>query len=73
MMEQWKIELILPLAIREELERIARAAGHDDAVTAAKCGLIEWVAQRKEQLDNHDPSQKYFINEALDELFAGKK
>lgn len=72
-MEQWKLELILPVEALRELERIARAVGHDDAVAAAKFGLIEWIARRKEELDNQDPAQKYFVNEALDELFAGKK
>ncbi len=72
-MDQWKLELHLPMETLRELERIAQAAGLADAVEAAKLGLIEWVARRKAELDNQDPAQKYFVNEALDELFAAEK
>jgi hypothetical protein len=72
-MNQWKLELHLPLETLRELERIAQAAGLIDAVEAAKFGLLEWISRRKAELDNQDPAQKYFVNEALDELFAAKK
>jgi hypothetical protein len=31
-------------------------------------GIAEWVSRLKSQLDDRDPEQRYFINEALDEL-----
>jgi hypothetical protein len=36
-------------------------------------GLAEWAAARQTELDNRDPAAKYFINDALDELFDRRK
>jgi hypothetical protein len=34
--------------------------------------IAEWTARRVAELDDRDPSQKYIVNEALDELIAKK-
>ena len=68
-----RIELELPDDLWNELERVAEALGIATPVEAAMIGLAEWVSRRKAELDDHDPGQKYFINEALDELASQKK
>jgi hypothetical protein len=68
-----KLELILPAELFEALTRIAGTAGYRDAHEAAIIGLAEWTAQKLAELDNRDPSQRYFVNEALDELRSRKK
>jgi len=35
--------------------------------------LADWIARRQSELDDRDPAQRYFINEALDQLAAHKK
>jgi hypothetical protein len=68
-----RLEILVPRELLEELERIAAATGLRDAQEAAVVGLAEWVGARKAELDNRDPSRKYFINEALDELLTRRK
>jgi hypothetical protein len=68
-----KIELTIPGELFEQLCRIADASGLRDATEAAMVGLAEWAAARQADLDNRDPAEKYFVNEALDELFARRK
>jgi hypothetical protein len=68
-----RIELELPDELWNELERVAGALGIANPVEAAMVGLAEWVSRRKGELDDRDPEQKYFINEALDELASQKK
>jgi hypothetical protein len=68
-----RIELELPEELWNELERVADALGIANPVEAAMIGLAEWVSRRKAELDDRDPAQKYFINEALDELASQKK
>ena len=68
-----RIELELPDELWNELERVAEALGIANTVEAAMIGLAEWVSRRKAELDDRDPGQKYFINEALDELAAQKR
>jgi len=67
------IELILPAELFAQLGRIAEASGLRDATEAAIVGLAEWAAARQAELDNRDPAQKYFINDALDQLFDRRK
>jgi hypothetical protein len=43
-----------------------------NAVEAATIAVADWVSRRKAELDDRDPEQRYFINEALDQL-ARKK
>ncbi len=56
-----------------ELERIADAFEIRDVNEAALIGLADWIARRKSELDDRDPAQRYFINEALDQLATRKK
>jgi hypothetical protein len=68
-----KIELTIPGELFEQLCRIAEASGLCDAAEAAMVGLAEWTAGRQADLDNRNPAEKYFVNEALDELFERRK
>ena len=56
-----------------ELARIAEALEIGDLNEAALIGLTDWIARRKAELDDRDPDQRYFINEALDQLATRKK
>ena len=40
---------------------------------AARIAIEEWVARNRELIDAADPTQKYFVNEALDELLAKQR
>jgi metal-responsive CopG/Arc/MetJ family transcriptional regulator len=68
-----KIELELPDDLLNELDRVAEALGLASAVEAAMIGVADWVSRRKAELDDRDPDEKYFINEALDDLLTRKK
>ncbi len=68
-----KITLNLPDEMSDDLARIAEALEIADLNQAALLGLAEWIARRKSELDDRDPDQRYFINEALDQLAARKK
>jgi hypothetical protein len=68
-----RIILELPEGLANELERIAEAFEIRDVNEAALIGLADWIARRKSELDDRDPAQRYFINEALDQLATRKK
>jgi hypothetical protein len=68
-----QIILELPEELGNELARIAEACEIRDVNEAAMIGLADWIARRKSELDDRDPAQRYFINEALDQLAARKK
>jgi hypothetical protein len=68
-----RIEIELPEELWRDLVQVAEAAGIGNPVEAAFVGLADWIARRKAELDDRDPSQRYFINEALDELARGRK
>jgi hypothetical protein len=68
-----KITLDLTDELWDDLARIADAFEITDLNEAALIGLADWIVRRKSELDDRDPSQRYFINEALDELAARKK
>ena len=68
-----RIILELPAQMADELARIADALAIADLDQAAMLGLAEWIARRKADLDDRDPDQRYFINEALDQLATRKK
>jgi len=68
-----RIILELPEGLANELERIAEAFEIRDVNEAAMIGLADWIARRKSELDDRDPAQRYFINEALDQLATRKK
>lgn len=63
-----KIQLELPDELFAQLELVAGALGISDPAEAAVIGVAEWVSRCKSELDDRDPAQRYFINEALDEL-----
>jgi hypothetical protein len=63
-----RIELDLSRELREQLARIADALGIPTLAEAAVIAVADWVSRRKSELDDRDPGQKYFVNEALDEL-----
>ena len=63
-----KIQLELPEELFAQLELVASALGIPDPAEAAVIGVAEWVSRRKSEMDDRDPAQRYFINEALDEL-----
>jgi hypothetical protein len=68
-----KIELDLSDDLLDDLDRVAEALGLASAVEAAMIGVADWVSRRKAELDDRDPDEKYFINEALDDLMTRKK
>lgn len=68
-----KIELELPEELYRELEHVAGHLGISQPADAALYAIGQWVAERKAELDNRDPSQRYFVNEALDELVANQR
>ncbi len=63
-----RIELELPEELFAQLDEVAGALGIPDPAEAALIGIAEWVSRRKSEIDDRDPDQRYFINEALDEL-----
>ncbi|HKV55495.1 MAG TPA: hypothetical protein VJN94_12735 [Candidatus Binataceae bacterium] len=65
-----RIELELPEELFDQLARVAEAMGIARPAEAAMIGLAEWISRRKSELDDRDPGERYFINEALDELLA---
>jgi hypothetical protein len=65
-----RLILDLPGELWADLLKIAEAFGFADTNEAAMAGLADWIARRKSELDDRDASQRYFVNEALDELLA---
>ncbi|MGA2410313.1 MAG: hypothetical protein ABSG46_08010 [Candidatus Binataceae bacterium] len=69
-----RIELELPEELWQDLERIADSLGMGNPAETALVGIADWIARRKAELDDRDPDQRYFINEALDQLMdRGKR
>ena len=73
MAEERKLTILIPADLYAELGRIAESVGLRDTEEAAAIAVAQWAAWRKAELDNRDPGQKYFINDALDQLIAAKK
>jgi len=69
------ITVELPDELWAGLGEVADALGISSAEEAAVIAIAEWTARRKSELDDRDPAQRYFVNQALDELAAsaGKK
>jgi hypothetical protein len=67
------ITIELPEEMANELAIIAEAFEIRDVNEAALIGLADWIARRKAELDDRDPAERYFVNEALDQLAARKK
>ena len=68
-----KINIELPEEIFSQLCEVSRMLGIGDPAEAAVIAIAQWVSRRKSELDDRDPQQRYFINEALDELIEKKK
>jgi hypothetical protein len=68
-----RLEIELPQELFDNLVEVANRVGVGDTAEAAVMAVADWVARRKAELDDRDPGQKYFVNEALDELAAKKK
>ena len=68
-----KIELEVPEEMHTDLCMIAAELGVPDLAELAFNAVAQWVEARKAELANRDPSQRYFINEALDELLERQK
>ena len=64
------ITVELPDELWAGLSEVADALGISDAEEAAVIAIAEWTARRKAELDERDPAQRYFVNQALDELAA---
>jgi hypothetical protein len=65
------IRVELPDELYAGLSEVADALGISSAEEAAVIAIAEWTARRKADLDDRDPVQRYFVNQALDELAAG--
>ena len=68
-----RIEIELPDELHEQLARIASALGIPGVSEAAIIAVAEWVSRRTSELDDRNPDQRYFVNEALDELIHDKE
>jgi predicted transcriptional regulator len=64
------ISLELPDELWAELREVAEALGLASAEEAAVIAIAQWTAMRKSELDDRDPGQRYFVNQALDDLVA---
>lgn len=65
-----RIEIELPDELRDDLLAVAEALGLHGLPEAALIGIADWTSRRKAEIDDRDPSQRYFVNEALDELIG---
>ncbi len=65
------IRIELPEDLWATLLELAGALGIASADEAAVIAIAEWTSRRRSELDDRDPAQKYFVNEALDRLAAG--
>ena len=68
-----QIQLDLPDELYAQLVRVGESMGISNPDEAAMVGLALWLSQRVSELDDKDPSQKYLVNEALDELLEKQK
>ncbi|HVC45143.1 MAG TPA: hypothetical protein VND20_10020 [Candidatus Binataceae bacterium] len=72
-MDDRRVILDLPAELWDDLARVAAALELGTPDSAALYGLAEWIAQRKSEIADRDPAERYFINQALDELAARRK
>lgn len=68
-----KLEIELPDELFSDLEQMGSELGVADPAEAAVIALAQWISQRKSELGDSDPEQRYFVNEALDELIGAPK
>jgi hypothetical protein len=67
------IRLELDEEICRDLERIAQRLGMGTIEEALRLAAADWAARRQAEIDDSDPDQRYFVNEALDELLSKKR
>ncbi len=72
-MAEEKIALTLPQELAAELNRVAAALGIGGIQEAARIAIEDWIARHRQPAEAADPSDKYFVNEALDELIAKQR
>ena len=65
------ISVELPDELWAGLSEVADALGISSAGEAAVIAIAEWTARHRSELDDRDPQQRYFVNQALDELALG--
>jgi len=65
-----RIEIDLPNELHDDLQTVAGSLGIPTLSEAALIALADWTARRKAEIDDKNPSQRYFVNEALDELIG---
>ena len=66
------VRLELDVALCRDLEQAAADLGLGALEDALRFAAAQWVARRKAEIDDRDPSRRYFVNEALDELMKKK-
>ena len=66
------VSLELEASFCQELETLAARLGIGGVEEALRAAAEQWVAGQRAESDDRDPSQRYFVNEALDELMARK-
>ena len=66
------VSLELEASFCQELEALAARLGMGGLEEALKAAAEQWAASQRTEIDERDPGQRYFVNEALDELMARK-
>ncbi len=56
-----------------KLEQVGVHLGFGRIEEVLRAAASDWLARRKSELEDRDPAQRYFVNEALDELMARKR
>ncbi|MGH8013866.1 MAG: hypothetical protein ACREQ4_15365 [Candidatus Binataceae bacterium] len=67
-MSERMLQLEIPEELWRELTRVTRSLGLGEPREAALIALADWVSRRRAELDDRDPGERYFVNEALDAL-----
>jgi hypothetical protein len=68
-----RVTLEIPAELWSQHELVAQTLGFANAADAAVAAISEWVSRRKAEIEDRDPAQRYFVNEALDELAGQSK
>jgi hypothetical protein len=55
-----------------EIAQVAAHLGLGAIADVLRIAAADWVVRRKAELEDRDSNQRYFVNEALDELMAKK-
>ena len=67
------IALELDEKLCRDLEEVAAHFGLGDIEDALRIAAADWAARRTAEIAQSDPNERYFVNEALDELIAKKR